>query len=257
MKGFVLSNKQLSELKIAHRKAKRSNAHAAYEVNAVILLGTGWTLTQVKQALLLDEETLRSYVKKYREKGIERLIQTHYPGRSSSLTEAQENQLREALDATIHLSTSSIIEYVAQTFGINYTPSGMRDLLHRLGYEYKKPKCVPGNPDLDAQEIFVGQYEAFMEEKSEDIEVFFIDASHPEHNAQPAYGWMKRGERQVLKTNSGRQRLDLHGAINAESHEVTVIESLGVLFPAPWGEKMINKVPAEYPAFERNEKVER
>lgn len=44
-----------------------------------------------------------------------------------------------------------------------------------------------------------------MEEKPADTEVFFVDAVHPEHNAQPAYGWMKRGERRVLKTNSGRQ----------------------------------------------------
>ena len=55
--------------------------------------------------------------------------------------------------------------------------------------------------------------------------VFFIDAVHPEHNAQPAYGWMKRGEPRVLKTNSGRQRLNLHGALHAETHEITVIES--------------------------------
>ena len=48
----------------------------------------------------------------------------------------------------------------------------MRDLLHRLGYEYKNPKCVPRNPDLEAQEIFAKQYEDFMAEKSEDIEVF-------------------------------------------------------------------------------------
>jgi len=27
----------------------------------------------------------------------------------------------------------------------------MRDLLRRLGYEYKKPKLVHGNPDIDAQ----------------------------------------------------------------------------------------------------------
>jgi len=58
-----------------------------------ILLGTGWTLTRVKQVLLLDEETLLSYVKKYQEKGIEGLIRTHYQGRSSNFTEAQENQL--------------------------------------------------------------------------------------------------------------------------------------------------------------------
>ena len=31
----------------------------------------------------------------------------------------------------------------------------MRDLLHRLGYEYKKPKCVLGNPDLEEQEILL------------------------------------------------------------------------------------------------------
>jgi hypothetical protein len=39
--------------------------------------------------------------------------------------------------------------------------------------------------------------------------------------------------------------------------EGLVIKSLRVLFPAPWGEKKMNKVPVEYPAFERNEKVER
>jgi transposase len=188
MKGFTLSKEQLSELKTAHRKAKHSNAHAAYKINTIILLGAGWTLTQVKQAHLLDEETLRSYVKKYQEKGIEGFIQTHYSGRSSSLSEAQKK---------INSEKSS-------TLGIDYTPSDMKDLLHRLGYEYKIPKCVPGNSDVDAQEFFVEQYEDFMEKKSEDIEVFFIDTSHPEYNAQPAYGWMKRGEKQVLKTNSGR-----------------------------------------------------
>ncbi len=101
----------------------------------------------------------------------------------------------------------------------------MRDLLHRLGYEYKKPKLVPGNPDLDAQEEFVKHYEDFMFNKPENVDILFVDAVHPEHNTQAAYGWIKRGEKKKLKTNSGRQRLNLHGAINAETHEVTVIES--------------------------------
>ena len=101
----------------------------------------------------------------------------------------------------------------------------MCDLLHRIGYEYKKPKLVPGNPDIEAQEIFSQQYEAFMESKSADTEVLFSDAVHPEHNAMAAYGWIKRGEKRELKTNSGRERLNLHGAINAETYQVTMIES--------------------------------
>jgi len=223
MKGFNLSKDELAELRIAHKAAKNKNA--AYRINAVILLGTAWTLKKVKAALLLDDETLRGYVQKYKENGIGGLLETHYVGRECRLNESEQNFLRQELDSKIYLTTHSVIELVESKFGIEYTMSGMRDLLHRLGYEYKKPKLVPGNPDIDAQEEFVNFYEKFMQDKPKGAEVLFIDAVHPEHNAMAAYGWIKRGEKRELKTNSGRQRINLHGAINAETHEVTVIES--------------------------------
>lgn len=40
-----------------------------------------------------------------------------------------------------------------------------------------------------------------------------------------AYGSIKRGQKRQVKTNSARQRLNLHGAMNAKTLEVTVIES--------------------------------
>ena len=46
-----------------------------------------------------------------------------------------------------------------------------------------------------------------------------------EHNTLAAYGWIKRGQKREMKTNSGRQRLNLHGAMNAETYQVTLIES--------------------------------
>lgn len=52
-----------------------------------------------------------------------------------------------------------------------------------------------------------------------------MDAVHPQHNTMAAYGWIKKGERRCLLSNSGRQRLNLHGAINVESNEMTVVES--------------------------------
>jgi len=101
----------------------------------------------------------------------------------------------------------------------------MRDLLHREGYIYKKPKLVPGNPDREAQEDFVRYYEELMETKESNVEVLFVDAVHPEHNTMAGYGWIKKGETRKLKMNSGRQRLNLHGAINIETMEMTLIES--------------------------------
>ena len=223
MKNFVLNEKQVNELRAAHRAER--NRHSAYKINAVILLGTGWKLKNVKQALLLDDETLRSYVEKYEAGGIKSLLHHNYPGRQSNLDEKQRKLLRLELDNNIYLTTSAIIEFVFDQFNVNYTLSGMRDLLHREGYSYKKPKLVPGNPNREAQEDFVHYYEEFMKIKGNNVEVLFIDAVHPEHNTMAGYGWIKKGEQRKLKTNSGRQRLNLHGAINAETMEMTLIES--------------------------------
>jgi len=161
----------------------------------------------------------------YRIDGIAGLLSDNRSGKASKLSDEQINELKIELDTNLHLDTISVINFIKKAFGINYSCSGMRDLLHRIGYVYKKPKLVPGNPDIDAQEIFADQYEDFMLSKSDDIEVVFVDAVHPEHNTLAGYGWIKRGETRELKTNSGRQRLNLHGAINAETHEVTIIES--------------------------------
>ena len=225
MKGFYLTKEELIELRIAHKEAKHKNAVAAYKINAMILLGSGWTLKKVKDALLLDDETLRNYIVIYQLSGIEGLVKTNHLGKSCYLSDKELKMLSEELDTQIYLTTNAIIDFVKNKFGKIYTASGMRDLLHRLNYEYKKPKLVPGNPDVDAQEEFAQYYEEFMLNKPENTEVLFVDAVHPEHNTMASYGWIKRGETRQLKTNSGRERLNLHGAINAETHEVTIIES--------------------------------
>lgn len=225
MKNFNLTTEEVLELRNAHKRQRKRNASAAYKINAIILLGTGWTFREVSEALLLDDETLRNYVKKYRTGGIKALIQTLHQGRQAHLTREQSKALCDALESKIFLTAAEVVQWIDDTFSISYSVSGVRDLLHRLEYEYKKPKLVPGNPNREDQDIFVEYYEDFMEKKSENEEVLFVDAVHPEHNTLAAYGWIKRGQKRTLPTNSGRQRLNLHGAINAETQVMTVIES--------------------------------
>jgi transposase len=223
MKGFHLTQKALDAL---HGALKQEhNKKYAYRIHAIILLGTGYTLKKVKEVLFIDDETLRAYVENYQIDGIPGLLSDNRNGRACKLTEPHIEVLKNELNTVIHLETGSVIKFVKNNFDVSYSSSGMRDLLRRLNYVYKKPKLVPGNPDLEAQELFAEQYEDFMLSKSDNVEVVFVDAVHPEHNSLAAYGWIQRGETRELKTNSGRQRLNLHGAINAETHEVTIIES--------------------------------
>lgn len=223
MNGFNLSQDQISELRRAHRQAK--NKRDADKIKAIYSLAMGHSIAQVVSILMIDEETLRTYKKLYEEGGIPWLLKNHNKGSMCRLSASEIECLHKELNENIHLTTKSVIQFVKLKFDVRYSQSGMRDLLHRIGYEYKKPKLVPGNPDIEAQEIFAEQYEDFMMSKSADTEVLFLDAVHPEHNALAAYGWIRRGEKKELKTNSGRQRLNLHGAMNAETYQVTIIES--------------------------------
>ena len=78
MKGFELKKDELANLKQALKSEhyKRS----AYKINAVILLGSGWTLEQVKEALFLDDETLSGYVKDYQKGGLPLLLKVDFKG---------------------------------------------------------------------------------------------------------------------------------------------------------------------------------
>ena len=212
MKNFKLTTEQIAELKAAHRKAKEKRHADRYK--AVVLLGTGWTLQMVSEALLLDEETLRSYVSRYEAGGIAELDVMRYLGRTGFLSNCEMETLSHYLDKQICLTTKVAIEFVKEEFEIEYSQSGMNDLLHRMGYVYKKPAVVPGKMNVKAQLKFIEDYERVLDSMTQDDALYFMDATHPTHNTMPAYGWIKKGLRKTIKTNSGRQRLNINGAIN-------------------------------------------
>jgi len=64
MTEFTLSEEERSTLKRAHRAGKKKRD--AYRINAIVLLGTGWTIREVAEALFLDDETIRNYLNRYK-----------------------------------------------------------------------------------------------------------------------------------------------------------------------------------------------
>jgi transposase len=56
--------------------------------------------------------------------------------------------------------------------------------------------------------------------------IYFVDAAHLLHNAVPSQGWIKRGTTVELKTNSGRNRLNVLGAYSPDDHTLVSIEGI-------------------------------
>ncbi len=215
MKKHALTPGELKELRFAHSAAKRAHdVRLAYRINAVILLGSGWTAIQVSQALLLDEETIRGYFNRYKAFGIIGLSQDNHGGSECHLSVTQIEELKTFMDKQICLSTVEPINFVKESFDIDYTPRGMGKLLKRIGYTYKKPKLVPGKANAEKQLEFLDDYHLINESLGANDVIYFSDAAHPTHNTMPAYGWVKKDVRYELKANSGRERLNINGAIN-------------------------------------------
>lgn len=104
------------------------------------------------------------------------------------------------------------------------TVIGITKLLHRLGFVYKKPKLVPAKADVVKQQQFLDEYFKLKSEIKDEDQIYFLDATHPTHNTRPSYGWILKGAEKLIKSNTGRDRLNLNGALNAKTHKIVLRE---------------------------------
>jgi transposase len=215
MADYRLDKRELAELRVAHRQV--GDVREAYRINAVILLGQRRAVSDVADALLLDPETVRTYFKRYKGGGVAELLRMSYVGSEALLDPAQMAELDAHLRTHLYLTAEAVARWVAQRWGVRYTLSGMTMVLHRLGYAYKKAKLTPGKADPERQEAFLVDYEKLKENKEDDDPIYFMDATHPQHNPVIGCGWIKRGEDFPIKSNTGRRRLNINGAINVQT----------------------------------------
>jgi transposase len=216
MRDYRLNPAELAELRAAH-SADRA-VREAYRINAVILLGDGWKPAEVADALLIDPDTVHDYFKRYKKTGIDGLLRMSYVGSEALLNATQLAELDLHLQSHLYLTAEAVARFVEERWQVRYTPSGMTAVLHRLGYVYKKAKLEPGkHPAPEVQEAFVEKYENIKKNKDEGDVVLFMDATHPQHNPVIGCGWIRRGKEHPIQSNTGRQRLNINGAINVEA----------------------------------------
>src|SRR5690606_24981727 len=116
--------------------------------------------------------------------------------------------------------TKDIAAYVRSAYEVEYSVSGMCDWLKRNGFSYKKPSLVPGKANKQVQEAWIRQYFELKQGLSKDETICFIDGVHPTHNTQLSYGWVRKGKRKEICSNTGRQRLNISGAVDIVEKKV-------------------------------------
>lgn len=220
MNRLILTEAQTNELRRAHRSAK--DKKDADKIKAIYLLSRGKTPQEIAEALMLDSDTIGNYRKRYEAGGVSGLLKNNYHGSEPMLNCAEIEEFSAHLELQTYLTVEAVVEYVKFTYHVTYSISGMRQLLHRLNFVYKKAKTIPGKANAQLQQAYLDLLDAVLKNKGKHDAHYYLDGVHPQHNTQLAYGWIKKGQDRVVKSNSGRQRININGALNAESLEVVI-----------------------------------
>ena len=193
--------------------------------NALLLLDDGMSCEAIAKVLYLDDDTIRYWYQLYGEKGLIWLADFGYQGRACELTAAQQDGLKDWVAQTLPRTSTTVGEWIEKSYGVSYTRSALVKLLARLELEYRKPQVIPRKLDPAKQQAFIEGYENLLNTLGDDEAVLFADAVHPTHAVRPAGCWAPKDAKVALEQSSGRQRLNIHGAIDLETGATRMIEA--------------------------------
>jgi transposase len=221
MAGSVLSAEDRVYFLTLMRRQMNSAVHR--RLNVLLLLDDGWPAERISEALFIDAETVRAHHRRYESGGRSAIERMAYAGSAPVLGAEQRAVLEAELTSRIYMSAKEVCDFAARRLGLSYTPHAMAKLLRRIGFVWKQPKRVPAKADAEAQRRFLEQILLplmALAQADPNHPLYFADATHPSYDAHPACGWIRKGETRVLKSNHGRTRVTLNGAMSWPEREV-------------------------------------
>ena len=186
-------------------------------------------MRQWRRHCYLDDDTIRSWHRLYQEDGIEGLASFGYEGSACRLTAEQRERLTAWITEALPRTSREIGAWIARECGLEYEGrSGLIALLHRLGMEHRKPTAISRKLDPAKQAVFIRSYEALLNQLPTDEAVMFADAVHPTHAVRAVGCWAPKDIPVAITQSSGRERLNIHGAIDLETGNTRMLDVLVV-----------------------------
>ena len=214
------SERLLIELK--RREVRTKKEHVRLSV--LIMLDEGFSQETIALCLGIHSDTVSKWKQKYESlsRNLHHYLADNFVAFQGYLSQEQLLDFDAHLQLQLALTSRQAGDYLFEHYGLDYSDAGVTAILHRLGFVYKKVQPVPGKADQQAQQAFVAELQELLQKP--DTVVYFTDASHPSHNTQPHYGWIKKGEQKQIAANTARQRLNLQGAIHVGSSIEALVE---------------------------------
>ena len=216
-------------------------------IRIILALDDGYEACDVARILLIDEDTVTKWKRKYLQgRLLSDWLKTDYSGYAGKLSQVQEKEVEKLVEDQIIIDCQKIVDHIQSVYAISYTLNGVTKLLHRLGFVYKQTVIIPAKVNPKQQEQFIRGYVGLRENLKADEKILFLDGVHPTHNTQKVKCWVKRGVNKQVKTNSGRERLNIQGALDVEGKSLELTHGLFKTLDAQSAMEFFDQIQLKY-----------
>jgi transposase len=189
-------------------------------LSAVLWIDAGRTREEVAELSGVSTRQVGQWLRIYRNKGLDELCTLHYRGDPGRLRPAQVERLKQEIARGTFHNADQVRAWIEQQFGVTYSASGVKDLLHRIGASYHKVSGFFWKADRDEQRAFVRKYRRHRRAAGPGTRRYFVDACHPVWGLELLYScWLLVGQRYYVGVGSGRKRLNILGAYSPDDHD--------------------------------------
>ena len=147
MKTIQLSAKQRQE--IQQRRRQAGDRRIFQRLSTLLWIDEGRTREEVAELLGVSSRQVGDWLRIFRNKGLDVLCTLHYQGDPGRLRPAQVEELRQEVAKGAFHNAQQVRAWIEEHFGIAYSSTGVKDLLHRIGASYHKVSgfFLEGGPD--------------------------------------------------------------------------------------------------------------
>jgi transposase len=136
MKIIRLTEQQRRD--IGERRRQAQDRRIYQRLSAVLWCDAGRPREEVAELLGVSTRQVGDWLRIYRNKGLDELCTLHYRGDPGRLRPAQVQRLRQEIAKGAFHNAEQVRAWIEEQFGVAYSVSGVKDLLHRIGASYHK-----------------------------------------------------------------------------------------------------------------------
>src|SRR3954454_7319267 len=250
MKTVRLTPQQRKD--IGDRRRHAPDRRIYQRLSAVLWSGEGRSREEIADLLGVSTRQVGQWFRISRNRGLDDLCTLHYQGDPGRLGPSQVGRLKQEIQKGVFHNAEQVRNWIETTFGVTYSPSGVKDLLRRIGASFHKVSGFFWKADVEEQKKFVRKHRRHKRQAGPGTRRYFVDACHPVWGVGLLYScWLLVGQRLYVGVGNGRKRLNILGAYCPDDHDYVDLRLTKENITGERFVKLLEKLRAKHPDTEK------